>query len=58
MRKPTKMAIYLAKKIWPIEMLRNGIIEPRRAIKDDIIVLDGERLALLKSKFQITEIIV
>uniref|UniRef100_A0A7M5X217 BEN domain-containing protein n=1 Tax=Clytia hemisphaerica TaxID=252671 RepID=A0A7M5X217_9CNID len=41
-KRPTKMVTLLAKK------LKDGIIEPGRAIKNNVRILDGEKLALLK----------
>lgn len=46
-KRPTKMAILLAKHIWQDD-LKKGIIEPGRSIKSNVQILCGERLALLK----------
>lgn len=48
-RKPTKYAIRIARKLWGGE-LSNGIIEPGKKLEKDRVVLQGEKLALLKSK--------
>jgi hypothetical protein len=48
-RKPTRYAIKIARKLWG-EELCNGIIEPGRKLESDRVILEGEKLTLLKSK--------